>query len=137
MKQMLKFAAVGIGSGAVNFLVYNIFLFIFQYFHIFTGFDYLIALIAGFILSVLWSFLLSRKYVFTAPEARAVAWYTALLKMYIVYSITGIGLNSALSLLWVEVLGIPKQIVTIINDIAGFPITYLLNKYWSFRKTAS
>ena len=134
MKQLLKFAAVGIGSGAVNFLVYNAVLFIFQYCHIFAGFDYMIALVAGFLLSVLWSFLLSRKYVFNTPESRAVAWYEALLKMYIVYSITGIGLNSALSLLWVEVLGIPKQIVTIINDIVGFPVTYLLNKYWSFRE---
>ena len=134
MKQILKFAAVGIGSGAINCLVYNAFLLCFQYFGIFEGFDYLLALFAGFVLSVLWSFIMSRKFVFTAPEEQVVVWYKALLRMYVVYSVTGVVLSSLLSLLWVEVLDIPKQIVSVINDIVCFPVTFLLNKYWSFRK---
>ena len=134
MKQFLKFAAVGIGSGGVNFLIYNAFLLCFQYFGILEGVDYLLALIAGFVFSVLWSFVLSRKYVFTAPGEQAVAWYIALVKMYLVYSITGVGLSSLLSLLWVEVLHIPRQIISIINDVVCFPVTFLLNKYWSFKQ---
>ena len=51
-----------------------------------------------------------------------------------VYSVTGIGLSSLLSLLWVHVLGIPKEVVTIINDILCFPVNFLLNKYWAFKK---
>ena len=134
MKQILKCAAVGIGSGAINCLVYNVFLLCFQHFRILQGYDYLLALFMGFLLSVLWSFLMSRKFVFTAPEEQTVVWYQALLRMYVVYSITGVALSSLLSLLWVEVLQIPKQIVSVINDITCFPVTYLLNKYWSFKK---
>ena len=134
VKQAIKFSLVGIGSGAVNFLVYNGVLAVLRALHVLPKEDYLVALVAGFILSVLWSFLLSRRYVFTAPAERAVPWYRVLIKMYAVYAITGIGLSSLLALLWVNVLHIPKEIVTILNDIVGFPVTFLLNKYWAFRK---
>ena len=133
MKQFLRFAAVGVGSGAINFLVYNAFLLGFHFFDIFAGYDYLLALIAGFLLSVLWSFAMSRKHVFNDAQEQEV-WYKALLKMYVVYAITGVALSSLLSVLWVEVLEIPKQIVSILNDITCFPVTFLLNKYWSFKK---
>ena len=133
MKQIMRFAAVGIGSGTINFLVYNAFLLGFHFLHIFAGYDYLLALIAGFLLSVLWSFGMSRKYVFNSHGEQEV-WYKALLKMYVVYAFTGVVLSSLLSVLWVEVLEIPKQIVSILNDITCFPLTFLLNKFWSFKK---
>ena len=82
----------------------------------------------------LWSFLLSRKFVFTSAAERAVPWHRALIKMYVVYGITGVGLSTLLAVLWVRVLHIPKEIVTLINDILCFPITFLLNKYWAFAK---
>ena len=53
--------------------------------------------------------------------------------MYVVYSFSGIGLSSLLSLLWVPVLHIPKEVVTLLNDTLCFPVNFLLNKYWSFR----
>ena len=42
--------------------------------------------------------------------------------------------SSLLSLLWVCVFRIPKEIVTILNDTLCFPVNFLLNKYWSFKK---
>ena len=134
VKQAFKFALVGLSSGVVNFLVYNSVLAVLQVFGMLPKVDYLVALTAGFVLSVLWSFALSRKYVFCSPQEQAICWYRALLKMYAVYAITGVGLSSLLALLWVNVLHIPKEIVTILNDIVGFPVTFLLNKYWAFRK---
>ena len=29
---------------------------------------------------------------------------------------------------------IPKEIVTLLNDTLCFPVNFLLNKYWSFKK---
>ena len=96
-----------------------------------AGYDYLIALFFGFVISVAWAFFLNRRYVFRTPGA---PWKESLIKVYITYSITGIGLSSFLSLLWVQVFDFPKEVVTILNDILCFPVNYLLNKYWSFRK---
>lgn len=134
VKQALKFALVGCGSGVVNFLAYNGALAALRALQLLPKEDYLVALAAGFVLSVLWSFLLSRKFVFTSAAERAVPWYRALIKMYVVYGITGVGLSSLLAVLWVRVLHIPKEIVTLINDILCFPVTFLLNKYWAFAK---
>ena len=94
------------------------------------GYDYLVALFFGFVISVAWAFFFNRRFVFRSPGA---PWKESLIKVYITYSITGIGLSSLLSLLWVQVFDIPKEIVTIINDILCFPVNFLLNKYWSFR----
>ncbi len=134
LKQALKFALVGISSGGVNFLVHNAVLLLLHLLGIFPNADYLLAEAAGFLLSVLWSYFLSKKYVFNTPEARGLPWYRVLLKMYAIYCIPGIGFNFLLSAIWVEIFGVPKEILTIINDILGFPITFLLNKFWAFRK---
>jgi len=100
-------------------------------FCLFPGFDFLIAQFFGFVISVAWAFFLNRRYVFRTPGA---SWKESLIKVYITYSLTGIGLSSLLSLLWVHVFHIPKEIVTILNDALCFPVNFLLNKYWSFRK---
>ena len=133
VKQVLLFAGVGISSGVVNMAVYNGVLFLQKLLDWSCKFDFLVALVFGFVLSVAWAFLLNRKYVFTSPEERAVPWHTALLKTYLSYIATGIGLSSLLSLLWVYALHIPKEVLTVLNDTLCFPVNFLLVKFWSFR----
>ena len=58
-----------------------------------------------------------------------------LIKTYISYAFTGLFLNSILSLLWVEVFGIPKIIAPIINLLVSVPLNFIMNKFWAFRKT--
>ena len=128
--QLLLFALVGFSSALVNLGVYNLVLWSLQLLRLFPGMDYLIALLFGFVISVAWAFWFNRRYVFRTPGA---PWKESLIKVYITYSITGIGLSSLLSLLWVGVFHFPKEIVTLINDILCFPVNFLLNKYWSFR----
>ena len=130
-KQVLLFAAVGISSGVVNMAVYNGVLFLLRWLKWLPQFDFLIALIFGFVLSVAWSFLLNRRFVF---REQAVAWFPALIKTYLSYAATGIGFSSLLSLLWVHVLHIPKEIITVLNDTLCFPVNFLLVKFWSFKK---
>ena len=136
VRQFMKFAAVGISSSVVNFLVFNGVLWLLRRLDLFPQWDYLLALLIGFIFSVLWVFCLSRRFVFNSPEERNVPWYSALTKMYITYALTGVGLGTLLSVIWVSFLGIPKEFVPVLNDLSAFPVNYMLNKFWSFRKTA-
>ena len=129
--QVILFALIGFSSALVNLGIYNLVLWGLQSLGWLPGYDFLVALIFGFVLSVAWAFFFNRRYVFHMPGA---PWKESLLKVYVVYSITGIGLSSLLSFLWIHVCGIPQEAVTLINDILCFPVNFLLNKYWSFRK---
>ena len=131
LAQVCLFALVGFSSALVNLGIYNLALWGLQALGWFSGFDFLAAQFFGFVISVAWAFFFNRRYVFCAPGA---PWKESLIKVYITYSITGIGLSSLLSLMWVHWLGIPKEVVTMINDLLCFPVNFLLNKYWSFRK---
>ena len=131
MVQVLLFALVGFSSALVNMGIYNLILWGLRTLGLFFGFDFLVAQFFGFVVSVGWAFWFNRRYVFRTPGA---PWKESLIKVYIAYSLTGIGLSSLLSLLWVYVFDIPKEIVTILNDTLCFPVNFLLNKYWSFRK---
>lgn len=131
MVQVMLFAIVGFSSALVNLGVYNLALWGLQFLGLFSGFDFLVAQFIGFVVSVAWAFFFNRRYVFRTPGA---PWKESLIKVYITYSLTGIGLSSLLSLMWVHVFGIPKEIVTLINDVLCFPVNFLLNKYWSFKK---
>ena len=135
LKQILRFSAVGISSSLVNLGIYNGVLFILRSLNWFPGFDFLIGQFFGFVISVGWTFLLNRRYVFNAPKEKTVPWFRALLKVYITYAATGIGLSSLLSLFWVYVIHLPKEILTVLNDALCFPVAFLLNKYWVFRKS--
>ena len=102
LRQFLKFILIGSSSSLVNFLVYNGMLCCAGELHLFAKIDYLIAQIIGFVVSVFWSFYLSRKFVFTSQEEKAVPWHQALVKMYLSYGFTGFCLNSILSIIWVR-----------------------------------
>ena len=131
MVQVLLFGLVGFSSALVNLGIYNLVLWGLQTLEWFSGVDFLIAQFFGFVISVAWAFWFNRRYVFRTPGA---PWKESLVKVYITYSLTGIGLSSLLSLLWIHVFGLPKEIVTILNDTLCFPVNFLLNKYWSFKK---
>ena len=132
--QFARFSLVGASSSLVNFAAYNLIRLTFRHFELFGEHGYLPALFAGFVLSVLWAYLLSRRFVFSSEEEKQVPWTQALPRMYLAYGFTGLVLNSLLSLLWVDVLGIPEAIISVINDTIAAPVNFLLIKYWSFGK---
>ena len=134
IKQFLQFALIGMSSGVVNFIVYTLSLLGLRQLDAFADVDFLIALAAGFAISVLWSFWLNRRFVFNSAEEQAVPWYRALWKLYATYAFTGLGLSSLLSLLWVRVFGIPREILSVVNDLVCFPVTFLISKFWTFKK---
>ena len=110
-------------------------LILFQKNNLIPSVDYLAAQVIAFILSVLWSFYWNNKFVFEKADNEERNIVHALIKTYISYAFTGLFLNSILSLLWVEVLGIPKIIAPIINLLVSVPLNFVMNKFWAFRKS--
>lgn len=134
LMQFVKFGIVGVSNTVVSYVIYVIFLLLFQKGKILAGIDYLVAQFIAFLLSVLWSFYWNRKYVFRADHEQ-VTWLRALLKTYLSYAFTGLFLNSVLSILWVQYLEIPKLVAPVANLLLSVPINFLLNKFWAFKKT--
>lgn len=131
--QFIKFGLVGLSNTVISYVIYLISFLIFQKLGIFPNVDYLIAQYLGFFISVLWSFVLNRRFVFQADND-SVPWLQALLKTYASYAFTGLFLNSLLSVLWVEWLGISKLIAPIFNLVISVPINFILNKFWAFKR---
>lgn len=131
--QFVKFAMVGLSNVIVSYGVYLVFFALFQIADILPDTDYLIAQLIGYVLSIFWSFYWNRKYVFADGE-NVVPWYKALIKSFIAYSFTGVFLNSVLSFLWVEIVGISKVIAPVINLVINVPVNFVMNKFWAFGK---
>lgn len=132
--QFIKFGIVGLSNTIISYVIYVVALLIFQNNKWIPDWDYLLAQIIAFVLSVLWSFYWNNKCVFQKHEDAQRNLLQALLKTYISYAFTGLFLNSVLSLLWVEVLHINKLIAPIINLLISVPMNFILNKFWAFKE---
>lgn len=97
-------------------------------------FDYIIANIVSWLLSVLWSFYWNNKFVFKKEDGEERNIWAALFKTYVSYGFTGLILNNILSVLWVSVLHISKMLAPIINLVISIPINFFMNKLWAFSK---
>ena len=131
--QFIKFGIVGLSNTVISYLLYVGALLIFQKKQWIPSIDYLVAQVIAFVLSVLWSFYWNNKYVFKQNEGQERNIFAALLKTYVSYAFTGLFLNSVLSFIWVEVIGLSKLIAPIINLLVSVPINFLMNKFWAFK----
>lgn len=134
LMQFIKFGIVGLSNTVISYVIYVGVLLLFQKNKIIPTIDYLVAQVIAFILSVLWSFYWNNKYVFQKKDDEERNLLQSLIKTYISYAFTGLFLNSILSLLWVEIVHIPKMVAPIINLLVSVPINFLMNKFWAFRK---
>lgn len=134
LKQFIKFGLVGISNTVINYIIYTISLLGMRRFEILPEWNYLVAQVIAFLLSVLWSFWWNNKLVFKEEVGGERTLWKSLLKTYISYSFTGLILNSILLIVWVKILKISELIAPIINLLFSVPINFLLNKFWAFRK---
>lgn len=131
--QFIKFGIVGVSNTFISYILYVVSLLAFQKLNWFGKADYLVAQGIAFVLSVLWSFYWNNKMVFKEEEGQRRNPWKALIKMYISYSFTGLFLNSALLVVWVDVLQISEFVAPIINLLVSVPMNFLINKFWAFR----
>lgn len=131
--QFIKFGIVGVSNTLISYVLYVVSLLLFQKFNWFGKLDYLVAQAVAFVLSVLWSFYWNNKMVFKIEEGQKRNLWKALLKTYVSYSFTGLFLNSALLVLWVDILHVSEFVAPIINLLVSVPLNFLINKFWAFK----
>ena len=131
-KEFLHFRLVGLSNTVVSYLLYVVTLVLVSKSGV--TFDYIIANVVSWVLSVLWSFYWNNKFVFKKEEGEHRNIWAALFKTYVSYGFTGLILNNVLSVIWVSVLHVSKMIAPIINLIINIPINFFLNKIWAFGK---
>lgn len=131
-KEFLQFGLVGVSNTIISYLLYVVTLLLVSKSGV--KFDYIIANIVSWLLSVLWSFYWNNKFVFKKEEGEERNIWAALFKTYVSYGFTGLILNNILSVLWVSVLHISKMLAPIINLVISIPINFFMNKLWAFGK---
>lgn len=129
--QFVKFAIVGVSNTLVSYLINVMTLMMLQR----TAFeyDYMIANVAGFSLSVLWSYYWNNKLVFTLSQGEKRNPLKTLLKTYMAYGFSGFVLNNVLSTIWIQGFGFSKYIAPILNLPFSMPVNFLINKLWAYR----
>lgn len=128
--QFVKFCIVGLSNTLISYGLYVAVLFIYKKAGIEFAYDYIVATVISFVLSVFWSFIWNRIFVFKNKDS----FWIPLLKTYVSYSFTGLFLSSVLIWLWVDIIGLSKFIAPLINLVLTVPLNFILNKFWTFKK---
>lgn len=119
--QLIKFGLVGLSNTAVSLAIY--------YLLVYLDIHYILANLAGFVVSVLNSFYWNRKYVFKSSGNIA----SSLVKTFISYGFTFV-LGSLLLFIMVDLVEISAYIAPILNLLVTIPLNYMMNRFWAFRK---
>lgn len=135
MRQFVKFGLVGISNTVVSYVLYAFILLVFEWLHVRFSFYYLVAQLVSFVLSVLWSFYWNNRFVFALQEGEERSLGRALLKTYLVYSVTGVLLSGILLVVWIQLMGISEYLAPLLNLVITVPLNFLLNKYWAFARS--
>lgn len=131
--QFVKFGIVGVSNTVISYVLYVGSLVFLNSVGGIGRYNYLIAQVVAFVLSVLWSFYWNNKMVFVLEEGKKRSIWKSLIKTYISYSFTGLFLNSILLILWVDILRISEFIAPIINLLISVPLNFIINKLWAFK----
>ena len=133
LMQFIRFGIVGVSNTLISYLIYTGGLIALRRVELFPRWDYVLAQVMSFILSVLWSFYWNNKKVFVKQENEERSTIKALLKTYVSYSFTGLFLSSMLLVLWIEYLGMSEFIAPLLNLIITVPLNFIINKFWAFK----
>ncbi len=90
---------------------------------------YLLGNAVAWVLTVFLSYVLNRRFVFSAFRQ---AFWRGAAKCYLSYS-AGLVISSLLLLFWVEGIGLSKTVAPIINVILMVPVNFLFARLFTFR----
>ncbi len=127
--RMIRFLFVGASNTLVGYLSYLLFIWMLSSFEF--RYDYIIAGILSFVVSIHWAFVLNKIFVFQTSEWRQTA-KKELLKSYITYGFSGLVLNNILLYIFIDLCGISKYFAPILVLFFLVPFNYLVNKYWVY-----
>ena len=95
-------------------------------------YNYLLAQVVAFVLSVLWSYYWNNKIVFESEDNSAGSTLKRLMKTFASYAFTGLFLSAILLYLWVDIVHLSEYIAPIINLLITVPLNFIINKFWAF-----
>ena len=129
--QFIKFGIVGISNTAISYVLNVLVLLVLKPWGV--SWDFIAGNVVAFILSVLWSFYWTNRFVFVKQVGEQRKIWKALVKTYIAYGFTGILLSNILSWIWINVFEISKYVAPLINLIISVPLNFIINKFWAFK----
>lgn len=135
IKQILMFLIVGCSNTLVGYLSYVFFLFILTKFSVL--YDYFLANVLSFVLSIQWAYYFNKRFVFDSVNKSMTLDRNQLLKTYITYCISGLFVNNILLYLFIDIIEVSKYIAPILNLFILVPFNFLINKFWVFKKSGS
>lgn len=130
--QFIRFGIVGFSNTIIYYLVYSGILLLFRKVDLFIEIDYIISQIAGFFVSVTWSYILNKRFVFLSKD-NSDKWYKELTRAFISYGVTGLVVNTIIIILCVRIFNISEFIAPLIGLFVTVPTNFTLNKYWTFK----
>lgn len=128
--QFILYTLIGLSSTAVQYLAYVLVLFITDNY---LPDNYHLANLAGFLLSVLNSFLWNQRFVFKCGQDERRNPLTSLLKTYIMYAGTGVALTSVLLYIFIELIGMSRYTAPLLIVVMIYPLNFIISKFWAYR----
>lgn len=135
--QLIKFGIVGLSNTALSYVLYMVFLKLFEHYTLFPAYDYLLSSIMTFIICIAWTFYWNNSFTFRKEDGERRNYRSAFIKTVFSYALTGLLLHNVLLYILVEVMGIAKIIAPLINLTVTVPLNFLLNKFWAFKTKGS
>lgn len=129
--QFIKFGIVGISNTVISYVLNVLVLLVLRPWKV--SWDFIAGNVVAFILSVLWSFYWNNRFVFVKQVGEQEKIWKVAVKTYIAYGLTGILLSNILSWIWINVFGISKYVVPLINIVICVPLNFVINKFWTFK----
>lgn len=130
LKKFIKFGLVGISNTILSYAINMLALYLLKSYNL--SWDYILANIVAYFLSVLWAFYWNSRYVFNISKVKGYTRGKMLLKTYISYGFTGILLANVLSYIWINIVGLSKGLAPLFNLLVSVPLNFIINKIWTF-----
>lgn len=83
--QFVKFSLVGVSNTIISYVLYAASLLVLKKWNMRGTYNYLLAQIVAFVLSVLWSFYWNNKMVFRTEQGQSRSLWRSLIKTYIIF----------------------------------------------------
>jgi putative flippase GtrA len=120
-RQFVKYGIVGASNTVLTFVIYTILV-------EGTGVQYVIALLVGYLVGSLNSYLLNRHWTFRAGHLA----HASVGPRFAIVQVVAIGANAGLLILFVDDLHVHKILAQAILTVPVLAVTFFVNRAWSF-----
>ncbi len=131
IRQFIKFCIVGLSNTLVSYLIMVGCLLALSPFH--YHYDYFIANVIAFLLSVIWSFYWNQRFVFKVQKEKRSVEIKRLIKTYIAYFLSGIVVANYALWFLIEIWEINKYLAPLLTLVLTVPMNFILIKFWAMK----